>query len=266
MSEPEPAPTERLDPRLRPLAAATLELLGELEPGDLLTGLTPERIGRVAGYSASSVRYRLAQAAGERNDDGDPRWSFDREQLLGAAFDLMLEHMVANSRASAARFAAAVAAVRAGEPIERLIAAAHSDLDTYSPGGSELDDAARSERAWLLAIALADQSAGARARLREFTELHEDAYREFWALALRVTGRVLREGFTISDLARQMSSLFEGFSNRRRFDPSLARDPSIGVAAASIFVGFTRPAEAPTPSPFDEILASLRRDGADGAR
>lgn len=249
---PPPAARSALDA----LADAALHVIDELTPGDLLAAITPERLGDRSGYAPSSVRYQLSRAPREpvpRAATGavagaDPlpivarkRWAFDREHVLLIALAAAGEHSRANVVEAVSRYLDALTQAEQNKDLGPLAAAIQADLDASTPGATEQASAMTSARVRSIAVAAADGSPEIARELRAEQSARLDLYDPVYERALAITGRVLREGVSLRDLASHVSLLLEGVAQRRRFEPAVD-ERLVLDAVLAIFKGLTRPA------------------------
>lgn len=259
------SPTDRT--AAEAIGDAAITAIDDLSWSELLAAITPERIGQLTGYSASSIRYRLnaatQDAAGALATDapapaGRPRgWRFDREQLFLMALDAFAARLLAVSAISRDRYLVALGELERTGSLAALGEALEANLSDYAVGGSDEHVAAETERMFLLAIAASDGSTEVARRLRRAVEDRGELFRPVYELALRITGRELREGHTVSDLIGEIGLYLDGVSHRRRFEPALGPARSLSTVLA-IFVSLTKPiVGAARETPAEELLRGL---------
>lgn len=231
---------------------AALVAAGELSAGQLLAAVTPERIGELAGYSASSVRYRLntstrgaqqqqqtqrASAAGRRGKG----WAFDRELLLVRALEACARRAVSDRESVRSRALLALDALEHGKvsPLEQALHDAWAGLGP-TQGFRE------ARRLHLLAAAAHDDSPAVAGALRELERERSETVRPILARGLEVLGRQPRPGIDLDAVADAIG---------RQLASSAARNQSeIGERAAlraalGVLLALTRPAPGARPSP-----------------
>lgn len=230
---------------------AALIAAGELSAGQLLAAVTPERIGELAGYSASSVRYRLNVSARgaqqqqqvQRSPAGAGRgkgWAFDRELLLARALEACTRRAVADREAVRLRAFQALDALEQGKvsPLEQALHDAWAGLGP-TQGYRE------ARRLHLLAAAAHDESPAVARALREFERERSETVRPILSRVLEVLGREPRPGIDLDGVADAIG---------RQLASSAARTQSeIGERAAlraalGVLLALTRPAAGTHPS------------------
>lgn len=242
---------------------AAITAIDRLPWADLLAAITPERIGQLTGYSASSIRYRLNAATHDAarpiapdapTPAGRPRgWRFDREQLFLMAVDAFAERLLAVSTTSRDRYVEALVQLERSGTLQPLAEALESELGDYAVGGSDEHTAAETERMFLLALAACDGSAEVGRRLRLVLAQRTEIYRPVYETALRISGRELRPGVALADIIDEIGLYLDGVTQRRRFEPTLPVQRSLETALA-IFVSGTRPIIGTAPETPTEVL------------
>ncbi len=262
---PEDAAPESAYAPARPIGDALIDLIDGLSPAELLGSVTPERLGEAAGFSASSVRYRLSQVRrlqteGDDSDDesSSGTWSFDRALLWEVLVDALFARLFAVSRDSLEAYMALLqSSVERGD-IELFTQALTQDIQAFSPGGTLSDAGGGAERARLLALTACEGSPTLtrliRDRYREWLVIYEPAYE----LLLRITGRRLRPGTTIQELADPVSMFLQGVSERRRFDRALDNEGLLRAFLALV-CAWTEPIDGNGPD--DPVQALIDRFG-----
>ncbi len=240
---------------LEALADAALLVIDELSAGDLLAAITPERLGARSGYAASSVRYQLSRVerapAPQHQDETTAeasrvtppprkRWAFDREHVLLIALSALAARQRQAAEESVARYLSALSELKATGDPRALAQAVQADLDIYTPGATADATALTSERVQSIAVAAADGSIEIARQLRRHQDERLHLYLPVYEHTLTLSGRVLRDGVTLLDLAKQVSFLLEGVAQRRRSEPALDESHVLRTVLA-IFHGLTRP-------------------------
>lgn len=229
---------------------AALIAAGELTAGQLLAAVTPERIGELAGYSASSVRYRLNVSTRSRQQQQQAQrtgaagrgkgWAFDRELLLTRALEACTRRAVADREAVRLRVFHALDALEQGKvsPLEQTLHDAWAGLGP-TQGFRE------ARRLHLLAAAAHDESPSVARALRDFERERSETVRPVLARGLEVLGREPRPGIELDAVADAIG---------RQLASSAARTQSeIGERAAlraalGVLLALTRPAPTARPS------------------
>lgn len=239
------------------IGEATIAAVHDLAPAQLLSAVTPERIGELTGYSASSVRYRLNVGAGRPGvtAHGSSRgWSFDREALLLTALRAYRLRMRAVLAETAERYERALAAFEAGDSMV-LEAALESTVSSAGPAAQEL--AAGAERLYLVALAACDASPAIAQLLHEVEDDRREQLRTLTLRGLRALGREPRPELTVDAISDTVHHYLGGLATRRRFHPGADRGALLPTVLA-IVLAFTEAAPGATVAPaVAEALASL---------
>ncbi len=228
------------------IGEATITAVHGLAPAQLLSAVTPERIGELTGYSASSVRYRLNVAANRHAPHKDPRngqagqrgWSFDREALLITALRAYRLRMQAVLAETAERYSAAVATLEAGD-MSALEAALEATVDSASPAAEALTR--DGERLYLLALAACDASPTVAQVLHEIEDDRREHLRTLTTRGLRVLGREPRDHATVDAISDTVHHYLHGLAARRRFHRAADQGAVLPTVLAIVFA-FTQPA------------------------
>lgn len=227
---------------------AALIAAGELSAGQLLAAVTPERIGELAGYSASSVRYRLnvSSRAGQQQQQPPPGaargrgWAFDRELLLARALEACTRRAIADREAVQLRAFHALDALEQGQvsPLEQALHDAWAGLGP-TQGYRE------ARRLHLLAAAAHEDSPAVSRALRDFERERSITVRPILSRVFVLLGREPRPGITLDGVADAIG---------RQLASSAARTQSeVGERAAlraalGVLLALTRPAADARPS------------------
>lgn len=231
---------------------AALIAAGELTAGQLLAAVTPERIGELAGYSASSVRYRLNASTRAGQQQQQPQrapvsgargkgWAFDRELLLARALEACTRRVVADRDTVRARAIHALDALEQGQ-VSLLEQALHDAWAGLGPTQGFRE----ARRLHLLAAAAHDGSPAVARALRDFERERSATIRPILARGLEVLGREPRPGIDLDAVADAIG---------RQLASSAARTQSeIGERAAlraalGVLLALTRPAPDARPTP-----------------
>lgn len=230
------------DLRRRALTGAVLAVIDELDSADLIVGVTPERIGQRLGYSASSVRYQFSRLFGAESTDqssGKSTWTFDRSDLWRALIDDIGERVLSTTLTVRDRYLTALDRAAAIGTLAPLSDVVRDDLDAYAPGASDAPTSL-SERAYLLAVAASDGAPDLARQLRHIRKRELELYLPIYRRGLELSGRRLRAGLTLLDVAGAVAHLLEGASFARRHSPSsTASDRATAHAMLAIFNGMT---------------------------
>ncbi|MEV4418783.1 hypothetical protein AB0L40_02265 [Patulibacter sp. NPDC049589] len=218
------------------IANAALEMLGEAGLDDLVRVLTPERLATVGSWSPSTVRYHFG---GRRDEDGPRDFAFRRRKLALAVLDLVVERTEESTEAAIERWRAAIDDLPIDQDLDGVLRAVVDNIASFVPGASEDDISAR-DRAYHLAVAVADEDPDAARLLRASRQRQIAA----WAPALRAfldaVGLELRPEQRIEDLANALYALFDGHLLRLRFDPT-SRAPWFADVMFAVIESFTAP-------------------------
>lgn len=231
---------------------AALIAAGELTAGQLLAAVTPERVGELAGYSASSVRYRLNAATRTSQPQQQPvrasagggrskGWAFDRELLLARALEACTRRAVADREVVRRRAFDALDALEQGKvtPLEQALHDAWAGLGS-TQGFRE------ARRLHLLAAASHQESPAVARALRDFERERSKTVLPILVRGLDILGREPRPGIEPAAVADAIG---------RQLASSAARTQSeIGERAAlraalGVLLALTRPAAHARPSP-----------------
>ncbi len=236
------------------IGEAAIAAVGALTTGQLLSAVTPERIGELTGYSASSIRYRLngtsvrtANGSPETNGGRGRGWSFDRERLLACAVDAYRVHAHAARERARDRYLAALTELGQGDPIplERALDAEIRDL-------AEGD----AERLYLIALAGGPQSPEIGDLLRQVEADRRDANRSLVHHGLSMLGRQPSAGVTADGVAEAVNHYLRGVAFRRGFEPQ-AGDGILLRAVMGLIFALTHATADGASERIDAILAGL---------
>jgi hypothetical protein len=242
---PTPDDTQHDAATLAALNAAALQVIAEMPSGELLAAVTPERIGKLAGYSASSVRYQFARAwratqpASEPGTSTERGWAFDRQYLWLTLVDEIARRVLETAREVAAVYIRAIDEAHRDGDLEPLKAAVLADLDAYAPGASEATTEL-SERAYLIALGTCEDSPAVARKLREAKAAEVAIYAEVYAYGLPLVGRCPKPGSSYASIAADLCLVYEGTALRRRYDPTLPVDDIVRPLHAMLW-GLTEP-------------------------
>lgn len=199
------------------IGQAAITAVGALSPAQLLSAVTPERIGELTGYSASSIRYRLNadRPADPAESKGQGRgWSFDRERLLACAVDAYrLRAHDARTR-TLDHYGRALAALEAGDarPLERAL---EGEIREFTDGDAE--------RLYLIALAGSKGSPAISQLLSKVEDDRRLATRTLTRQGLVVLGREPGTGVKGDDIAEAVNHYLRGVASRRGFEPEAGR-------------------------------------------
>lgn len=228
---------------------AALVAAGELSAGQLLAAVTPERIGELSGYSASSVRYRLNVSTRAEQQQPQPQpqkaqrgrgWAFDRELLLVRALEACTRRTIADREAIRARTLHAIDALQDGRvgPLEQALHDAWAGLGP-TQGFRE------ARRLHLLAAAAHDESPAVARALRDLERERSETVRPLLARGLDVLGREPRPGI---DLAAVADAIGRQLASSAARNPSEVGERAALRAALGALLALTRPRAGAIPS------------------
>lgn len=229
------------------IGEATIAAVADLSTAELLSAITPEKIGELAGYSASSVRYRLNGSRVTTSDGAAPGraaargWSFDREQLLVSAVYVYRVRMRAVRERARDRTLTALATFDAaegsGSGLEDALEAA---LQDYAAASHPRSDAHGPARLYFVALAAGEQSPTVARLLREVETDRRETLRPVVEQGLAALGREPSAGVTIDDIGDAIDHYLRGLAARRQFEPKAATG-FVARAVLGIVVALTHP-------------------------
>lgn len=231
---------------------AALIAAGELSAGQLLAAVTPERIGELAGYSASSVRYRLNASARGKQQQQQPQrasagagrakgWAFDRELLLVRALEACTRRTIADRDSVRAKAFLALDELEHGKvnPLEQALHDAWAGLGS-TQGFRE------ARRLHLLAAAAHEDSPTVARALRELERERSETVRPILARGLAVLGREPRPGVDLEAVADAIGRQLTGSAARTQSEMG---ERAALRAALGVVLALTRPAAGAPPTP-----------------
>jgi hypothetical protein len=223
---------------LRSLAEATIDLIDALAPAEFLAAITPERLGQATGYAPSSIRYQLTKARPAGGEEGPRSWAFDRELLLIAVVEVLLDRLrAADDHAASVYVAALQNAARTGD-LSEVSAAIRAQAGPDSGGPQQ-----GSARPYHLALALAVANPNGPVA-QTIEQEHSRRLVKFvpaGELMLRITQRIPRAGSSVVDIVGQINVALERALTpaRRHSDTDFHNAMRSAIA---IFCAFSAPA------------------------
>lgn len=222
------------------ITEAALEMVGEAELDDLVRVLTPERLANVGDWAPSTVRYHF----GGRSIDGGPRdLGFRRRELAVEVVRLAVERAERATLEAVERWDDALAEPEGSGDVTTLVAVMNENLARFVPGGSAEDSGSR-DRAYYLALAVADDDPEIARLLRDSRARQIQAWAPALVTYVRATGRRLRPGRSAEELAAALYAVVDGQLVRLRTEPASA--PSwFADLLLTVIDAFTEPGASP---------------------
>jgi hypothetical protein len=213
------------------IVEAALRFVGELHFEDLVRVVTPERLAERGSWAPSTVRYHF----GGGTDRGGPRdFGFRRRSLAVALVEHTLDDLTRTAIAlfgEVEEFATTGSGDVGPDDLTTFVA---GRIDDLVPGGGEEDVAPR-DRMYRLALAICEDDAEVARLLRDAAAERRAAGAAACRRILDVTGREMRPGCLVEDLASAILAIVAGHLTTRRFDAGA--DPTWVVGTSLALAG-----------------------------